>query len=144
MTVKYWLRKIRIVTTTTGVVVYFGVCSKERKVVMRTRKGVTLIELLVAVVILAMFCVIMIPGISRIAHRAKVAGCESNIQKIEDAMEKFKQENGSYPENLKIIAWDTTYFPAGPIVCPFTQKEYVKSPAEEGKVDLTEHDHGST
>ncbi len=111
---------------------------------MKKRKGVTLIELLVAVLILAAICAIAIPGISRSARAAKAAGCESNVLKLEDAMEKFKQENGSYPENLKIITWDTTYFPDGPPVCPFTGEEYVKSPTEEGKVYLTEHDHGGT
>ncbi len=89
--------------------------------VQRTkREGVTLIELLIVVLILAALSAIAIPRISQSAHNAKQNACDTNVDVINSAIEMYNADNGSYPAALATVTGSATYFPDGAPGCGLT------------------------
>jgi len=84
---------------------------------MSKRKGITLIELLIVVIILGALAALAIPRISTSATTAKVNTCATNIDVIDSQMEVYFAEQGSYPAIDALFA-DANYFPEGAPVCP--------------------------
>ncbi len=66
----------------------------------RRNKGVTLIELLIVVLILAALSAIAIPRISQSAENAKVRADETNLSLLNSAVEQYYVENGEYPSGI--------------------------------------------
>ena len=84
------------------------------------REGVTLIELLIVVLILAALSAIAIPRISQSAHNAKQNACDTNVDVINSAIEMYNADNGNYPGNLSDVTGSATYFPDNTPECPLT------------------------
>ena len=102
------------------------------------RKGVTLIELLIVVLILAALAGIAIPRISQSASNAKVNACATNIDVINSSIEMYNADNGSYPATLTVITQSTTYFPDGEPTCPVTGNPYPNA-LVNNRVDSATH-----
>jgi len=81
------------------------------------RKGVTLIGLLVVVLLFAVLSFILVPQIIRSAQNAKQDECDTNVDMINSAIERYNADNGTYPASLTdIIGTEgapTIYFPDG-------------------------------
>jgi prepilin-type N-terminal cleavage/methylation domain-containing protein len=107
---------------------------------MRKRKGVTLIELLIVVLILAALSAIAIPRISQSATKAKSKACETNIDILNSSIELFNAEEGNYPATLTVITGDTDYFPDGAPTCPVTNVVYTDV-LSNNRVDSAGHTH---
>ena len=105
------------------------------------RKGVTLIELLIVVLILAALSAIAIPRISQSAANAKAKSCHSNISIINSAIEQYYLDNDIWPGDLTAITQDTTYFPDGEPVCPVTDAVYPTVLNAVNRVDASGHTH---
>ncbi len=86
----------------------------------KKREGVTLIELLIVVLILAALSAIAIPRISQSAQNAKQNACDTNIDVINSAIEMYNADNSGYPANLGLVTGDLAYFPDGAPTCPLT------------------------
>jgi general secretion pathway protein G len=88
---------------------------------MRNRKGLTLIELLIVVIILGALAAIAIPRITTSATTAKKNVCSTNIATLNTSIEMYKMDKGSYPGSVAILTADVNYFPEGTtsVVCPF-------------------------
>ena len=84
----------------------------------KKREGVTLIELLIVVLILAALSAIAIPRISQSAQNAKQNACDTNIDVINSAIEMYNADNNGYPANLALVTGDAAYFPDGAPACP--------------------------
>ncbi len=84
----------------------------------KKREGVTLIELLIVVLILAALSAIAIPRISQSAQNAKANACDTNVDVINSAIEMYNADNSGYPENMSDVTESATYFPDGAPVCP--------------------------
>ena len=84
----------------------------------KMKRGVTLIELLIVVLILAALSAIAIPRISQSAHKAKKNACDTNIDVMNSAIEMYNADNGKYPADLSDVIGSTTYFPDGAPECP--------------------------
>jgi general secretion pathway protein G len=84
------------------------------------KRGVTLIELLIVVVILAALAMIAIPRISQSSDNAKANACATNVDVINSAIEMFHVDSstGAWPTVLTDVTGSTTYFPDGTPACP--------------------------
>lgn len=86
---------------------------------MRSRKGLTLIELLLVVIILGALAAIAIPRITTSSVTAKANACKTNIGTLNTAIEMYHADKGIYPTALTDVTSDANYFPDGAPVCPF-------------------------
>ena len=105
-----------------------------------SRKGVTLIELLIVVLILAALAAIAVPRISQSAMSAKATACKSNIDIINSAIEMYFIDNGSYPANLIPVTTDLSYFPDGAPRCPVDNSLYGPG-LVNNRIDASGHNH---
>jgi prepilin-type N-terminal cleavage/methylation domain-containing protein len=85
---------------------------------MRNKKGITLVELLIVVMILGALAAIALPRISQSASNARQRACDTNVSLINSAIEMYYVDTGSYPASLSNVVNNTTYFPDGAPVCP--------------------------
>jgi len=105
------------------------------------KRGVTLIELLIVVLILGALAAIAIPRLSQSADTAKKNACATNLDIINSQIELYAAENdGTYPANLEVITNSTTYFPDGPPQCPVTDANYPNTLLND-RVDDSSHNH---
>jgi prepilin-type N-terminal cleavage/methylation domain-containing protein len=86
---------------------------------VRTGKGITLIELLIVVLILAALSAIAIPRISQSANNAKARACDVNVEVMNSAIELYNADTGGYPTDLTDVTGVATYFPDNAPVCGF-------------------------
>ncbi len=104
------------------------------------KKGVTLIELLIVVLILAALSAIAIPRISQSATNAKKNACATNIQTINTQIEMYNSDNGSYPGTVDVVTRDIAYFPDGEPICPVTEGTYPDAMVNK-RIDASGHVH---
>lgn len=89
----------------------------------RTRRGFTLVELLVAIGVIAILALILIPVIAGMRERAQRAQCMANLKSLAVGANLFVQQNGSWPQiappsegdpdNTFVKAWITALAPFG-------------------------------
>jgi len=93
---------------------------------MRSRKGLTLIELLIVIIILGALAAIAIPRITTSATTAKRNACNTNVDTLNTAIEMYNIDTGDYPNALTDVTKDpnSRYFPDGEPKCPFTDTVY--------------------
>ncbi len=110
---------------------------------MIARKGFTLVELLLVVMILAILASIVVPRMTGAAAAAKTTKCDANWANLIRALELYAVYNdGAYPATQN--AFDTailsdTYFPHGIPVCPYGDPYvYVSTSGQE---TVTQHIH---
>ena len=108
---------------------------------MRKKKGFTLVELLIVVLILAALAAVAVPRISSSATSAKANACYTNIDILNGQIEIFTATTGSAPSPMTEVSADTNYFPDGAPACPVSGVAYVLNALD--RCDTTAHDHGS-
>ena len=90
---------------------------------MKARKGFTLVEVLLVVLILAVLASVVIPRIAASAKDANKAKCDANRAALIKAIELYAVNNkGAYPADQTAfdnVINNTTNFPHGDPNCPW-------------------------
>jgi type II secretion system protein G len=86
---------------------------------MRSKKGLTLIELLIVVIILGALAAIAIPRITTSSTDAKRNACMTNVDTLNTAIEMYNIDHSAWPGALTDVDSNTAYFPDGAPSCPF-------------------------
>ena len=87
---------------------------------MQSKKGFTLVELMIVVLILGALAAIAIPRIVGGAASAKANACKTNVDVINSQIELYYAANDSaWPSSLTDVTENTDYFPDGAPTCPF-------------------------
>lgn len=94
------------------------------------KKGFTLIEILVVLVILSLIAAVVIPRFTGRVDEAKVDTTKLQLKEIKRALEMFKLDNGFYPnteQGLKALVEKPTLQPE-----PKKWKKYLDSLPKDG------------
>jgi type II secretion system protein G len=65
-----------------------------------TRRGFTLVELLVVIIVIAVLAAIAIPKFASSSQRSKESSLRANLKVVRNAVEMFKNDTGFYPSAL--------------------------------------------
>ncbi|MHB9133264.1 MAG: type II secretion system protein [Armatimonadota bacterium] len=65
-----------------------------------SRRGFTLIEMLIVIVVIAILALIVIPRLMSAGRKAKEATLKANLQQLRNAIGQFEADCGVYPTNL--------------------------------------------
>lgn len=85
------------------------------KAFMKSKKGFTLVELMVVVVIIGILTAIAIPVYNATSTRAEEGACQANQRMIDGAIQQYFANTGEYPENISKMVG--SYFESEP-KCP--------------------------
>ena len=108
---------------------------------MRSKKGFTLVELLIVVLILGALAAIAVPRIIGGATNAKTNACKTNVDLINAHIELYYANNDAWPSALTDVTGDTDYFPDGEPNCPF-DVAYSYNTTTHRVAEHTDTDHG--
>ncbi len=109
----------------------------------RNRQGVTLIEMLVVVTIIALFAALVAPKILGRADQARITAAKVQIQNFQGALAQYKLDVGTFPSTemgLKALrekpdgveSWRGPYLPKDVPVDPWGHDYIYKFPGEHG------------
>ena len=70
---------------------------------MRGRKGFTLIEVLIVIVVIALLAAIVVPRLLGAGREAREASLRAHLQEIRNALGQFQAQCGDYPAALADI-----------------------------------------
>lgn len=91
----------------------------------RQRTGLSLMELLASVTIVAVIAAACVARFAAPNDNAKAAACDVNIGDIELQVQLWRRATGSYPAvNLGTIGANADYFPEGLPTCPVDGNPY--------------------
>ena len=72
--------------------------------IARSRKGFTLIELMIVIAIIAILAAILVPNFIRARAQGQVTACKSNLKNIGTALEMYSTDNsGRFPTSLNTL-----------------------------------------
>jgi type II secretion system protein G len=72
--------------------------------VRKSKKGFTLIELMIVIAIIAILAAILVPNFLRARAQGQLTACKSNLKNIGTAMEMYSSDNqGRYPSAIANI-----------------------------------------
>lgn len=108
------------------------------------RRGFTLVELLLVLVILALIAGLVLPGIIGKAESAKAKAASSSISRISMSVETFYLDTGNTPSSLEelvnepagVKGWNGPYIKNSLLNDPWGQPYQYRVPGEHGDFDI--------
>ena len=98
----------------------------------RTQSGVTLIEMMVVVIIIALFAVLVGPNLFRQADKARVTAAMVAINTIEGALVQYHADNGVFPTQEQGLEALRPYLKKFDPLDPWKHPYVYKYPGEHG------------
>ena len=83
---------------------------------MKLKKGITLVEIMIVVAIIAILAAVAIPNFVKYRRNSQAAACVSNLKQIQAAIEQSKMA-GNSPSALSDLVGKDKYIKATP-TCP--------------------------
>lgn len=80
---------------------------------VRNRKGFTLIEMLIVIVVIAILALIVIPRLLGAGRRAKESALRGDLQQLRNAIQQFEADCGDFPATLDQLVADAGTPPSG-------------------------------
>jgi type IV pilus assembly protein PilA len=94
-----------------------------------TRRGWTLLELLLVVTVLGVIAAVILPRFSNNATTAKKTACYTLKGRLEVQAQLWRRNKGTWPNpTLSDLAADKNYLPEGLPVCPVDGSAYAFDP----------------
>jgi general secretion pathway protein G len=81
---------------------------------MTGKRGFTLIEMLVVMVVIALLLTIAVPRYWRTLERSKEAVLKQDLSALRDSIDKFYGDTGKFPESLAVLV-DKRYLRSIPV-----------------------------
>lgn len=75
---------------------------------MKKDRGFTIVELLIVIVVIAILAAIVIVAYNGVQNRAKTSAAQSTAQSVQQKLEAYNAENGSYPATWSAMQTPTT------------------------------------
>ena len=100
-----------------------------RKLRSAARKGFTLIELMVVVLIIGILMAMIFPGVQTMLENGRGVACRSNMQQVTRAMQSFHASYGYYPSS-----WSSTSPESGDDVGGWSAQARLLPHLEQGKL----------
>jgi general secretion pathway protein G len=104
---------------------------KNVRTIGRLRRGFSLIELLLVLVILSVLAAIVVPKFTGVSEKARVTKAESEIANMGTALSRFEIEVGRFPtseEGLQALVTSPGGLPEGKWAGPYLEKGVPKDP----------------
>ncbi|MCP4708802.1 MAG: type II secretion system major pseudopilin GspG [Planctomycetes bacterium] len=121
----------------------------------RRRRGFTLVEILVVIVIITMLATLIVPNIGKQFNKAKIGIAKTNIALIETALQEFLMECSRYPTNADgglealvvapsdlVEVWDGPYMDPDKLVDPWGFDFMYQFPSQDGIKDYDVYSFG--
>lgn len=105
----------------------------------KNKAGFTLIELLIVIVILGLLASLVAPKMFGKEESSKIKIAETQMKMLETALDTFRLDVGSYPDNLdELISsnkknWDGPYLPKEVPMDPWGNPYIYSKPGKDGK-----------
>ncbi|MEP9359843.1 type II secretion system major pseudopilin GspG [Sphingomonas sp. KR3-1] len=106
--------------------------NRKRHAVPESEAGLTLIEMMIVLVIIAIVAGLVAMNVMGRPDEAKATATKSNIATISGALKMYRLDNGDYPtteQGLKALSEKPT---APPVPSTFPQGGYLSTPAVDG------------
>jgi prepilin-type N-terminal cleavage/methylation domain-containing protein len=91
----------------------------QKEDMMGTRRGFTLVELLLVVLVLGALATIAAPRLICAATDARISACKTNVDLINSQLQSYYADHGAWPGTLSALTTDPNRFPDGVPTCPF-------------------------
>jgi general secretion pathway protein G len=110
--------------------------------------GFTLVELLVVLGIIALLAAMVAPQVIRYLGSARAEAADAQLKNIENALELYYLDNGTYPAELKNLVetpagskdWRGPYLKKSSALSdPWGKTYFYKLPGEHGSFDLSSY-----